>query len=466
MPILRRTGWYFLSSVSVPLLGLITLPIFTTRLGPEHYGVFALGSALAGIVSAAAGSVSTVSLPAEFGRLTDAERRHYVTAVLVLSLAVGLVTCGAVFGLYSVVSEVFSLEILTPTATTLAIAGALLNSLWAVCTEILTIDGRARVYSISTVLQALANALAVSAALFLFDEPETALFWGFLSAALMASIGAVFALRRSLVRCSLSIWLPIAARGGVAAITASLSETGKVAIERAYLGAVVGVGQLGLFAHAQFYKNASMVALNALSRGVWPTALQEARDPEPAFPATLRVWTMVQAFVVIMALGFALVGREVIGLLTHGKFVEAAPYAVALLLALLIQTAAKPHSSLLLSRGQGHLYAHLNTISMIVALAWLLVSVPFMGVWGVVSSIFVQVVIHRVGVFVFARRLYRLPFTDGWVFWGACGVIICAFLTTQMTLLERGGLFVGLLMATLWKTKPMTVLTWLSQRNH
>ena len=468
MSILPRTGWYFLSSFAVPLLGLVTLPIFTIRLGPDHYGAFALGSALAGVISAAAGSVSTVSLPAELGFRSETERRPYLTAVMLLSLAVGLVTCGIVFGLYSAMIMIFSLDILTPVATALTIAAAMLNSVWAICTEILTIDGRARTYAISTVLQAAASALAVAVALFVFDESDVALFWGFLSAALVASIGAIQALRHSLEFCGLSAWIPIAARGGVAALSASLSETGKVAIERAYLGSMLGVGQLGMFAHAQFYKNASMVALNALSRGVWPSALQEAREPDPEFLVTLRVWTIVQMFVVMVVLVFALIGREIISLLTHGKFVEAAPYALALLFALLIQTAAKPHSSILMARGQGHLHAHINTFSTVVALAWLLVTVPFLGVWGAVSSVIVQAVIHRVAVFTFARRLYGMPFTDGWVVAGICGAAVYSLLAAQtdLNLLGRSGLLVLLLAIILWKTGPVSSLIWLSRRNH
>lgn len=454
--ILRRTSWYFLSSIGTPLLGLITLPIFTTKLGLEHFGVFALGSALAGVVSATSGSVSTVSLPLELGQRSQAERGPFLTAVLLLSLAVGFGTCVAVFGLYCLAKKIFSLEWLTPLAITLAICAALLNSLWAVCTEILTIDGRAKLYAVTNIVQVLGSACIVTVALFIFDDLENALFWGFLSAAVVGAVATVYALRHWLDMRTVLPWISSAGRGGVAAVIASLTETGKVALERIYIGAFLGVSPLGMLAHAQYYKNVSMIALNALSRGVWPTALSEGREPQPTFFQTLQMWKYVQQFVAMLTVGFALLGREIIGILTHGKFVDATPYAVALLLVLLVQTAAKPHLAILSARGQGHIIANLNTVSVVIGFVWLLISTPFFGLWGAVSAVMMQAVIHRVAVFAYARLMYRLPFTDFWIVAGFTATTICSLFSAVLmpSVYMRLGLCLVIFAATLWKVGP------------
>lgn len=467
MSITQRTSWYFLSSVGVPILGFATLPLFTTRLGPEQFGSFALGTALASVISAAAGSISSLSLPTELMRCTETERRSYLAAVLLLALLTAAISCVVVFFLYFLASTALRLELLTPTATALIIAGGFLNSLWAVCVEILTIEGRASAYAVTTFLQAIVNTITVSIALFALDNIEHALFWGFLSAALTGVIGALFALAHSLKFCELRVWFPVAARGGLAALTASLSENGKVAVERFYLGAAIGIIPLGLLAHAQYYKNASMVILNAFSRGVLPTALSEAREDVPLFSATLRLWVGVQAIVVAIALCFALLGNEIIGMLTHGKFVDATPYTVALLLALLLQTAAKPHSTLLLSRGKGHVHAHLNTISIAIALAWLFVSVPYIGVWGAISSFLLQILIHRIAIYRVANRLHRIPFPDSWVVGGITVISTCMLAVTYLgfDITVRIWLLATLYVAMLWKLKPILTLMWPFYRN-
>lgn len=457
MTVARRTSWYFLSSLGVPILGLMTLPIFTTRLGPEQFGSFALGSSLAAIASATAAAVSTLNLPTELGRLTEAEQPHYITAVFALALLTAVLSCALVFPVYIFASRMFGLEALSSSAAWLSIVGGLLNSIWATCVEILTIQGRARTYAINAFLQAVGNALCIAVALFLFHEIEYALFWGFVASALIGALGAVIALHYLIKFHQLRTWLPVAKNGALAAVMASAAENGKVAIERAYLAGVIGVAQLGFLAHAQYYKNAAMVVLNAISRGVLPTALEEAQQVPPRFTLTLRLWALVQAFALSAALGFALLGRDVIGLLTHNKFSDSAPYAVALMLVLLLQTAAKPHLFLLMARGRNQVNANVNTLSTLLALVWLFASVPWLGIWGAISAVYLQMLIHRISVYCIANRITRLPFSDSWVVIGTLTVCLCnwaqAFLS--LGLFERMGLLVLIYAFMFWKLSPV-----------
>lgn len=468
MSVARRTGWYFVSSMGVPLLGLLTLPLYTTRLGPEQFGVFALGSSLATVVSATAGSVSTLSLPAELNRYEGEDRRRYVGSVLLLAIVGAVLSCLGVFTAYSAAVAAFNLELLGDTATRLAIAGALLGSLWAVCVEIMTIEGRAKNYAMTTILQTVVNAIVVCIALFVFDDIDNALFWGFVGAGAAGVLGAMISLSGRFAFGGLWRWLPIAARGGAAAVLASLTENGKIAVERSYVGLMVGAHQLGLLAHGQYYKNASMVLINAVSRGLVPTSLREADDPQPHFRVTLQLWVPVQAMVVGITLGFSLIGREILGLLTHGKFVEAAPYAVAMMLTMLLQTLAKPHATLLLARGQGHLHANLNTAAIVLALLWLFATVPFLGVWGAITSFGIQTLVHRVAVYWAANRIHRLPFADRWVIGGFAltGLCMAADYGLGLGFTARVVLLLTLCLIMLWllRTQLVPVLAYLKNR--
>lgn len=437
MSVIHRVGWYFVSSIGVPLLGLFTLPLYTTRLGPKEFGVFAIGSSLAAVVSATASSISTVSLPVELNRYEGEERRRYVGAVLLLSVAVALASCVAVFAAYLVAAAAFGLEFLSSAATVLAIAGALLGSLWAICVEIMAIEGRAKNYATTTIFQALVNAMGVCLALFVFDDVENALFWGFVGASAAGVLGASLSLAGRFEFRALRRWLPVAARGGGAAVLASLAETGKTAVERSYVGLMLGTHQLGLLAHGQYYKNAAMVLINSISRALVPTSLREAEAPQPDFRITLQLWVAVQAMVVAITLGFTLIGREVLILLTRGKFVEAAPYVVAIMLTLLLQTMAKSQAMLLMARGKGHIHANLNTAAGVVALLWLFSTVPFIGIWGVITSFGIQTLGHRVAVYWAANRIHRLAFADHWV--------IVGFALTGLCMAANHGLGLGLM---------------------
>lgn len=468
MSIVERTGWYFFSSISVPLLGFITLPLYTTRLGPEEFGVFALGSSLATVVSATAGSVSSMSLPAELNRYQGEDRRRYIGSVLLLGAVIALLCCLAVFTAYLAAAAAFELELVGKKAIILAIVGALLASVWAICVEIVTIEGRAKHYATTTIVQMLVSTIAVSTALFVFNDNENALFWGFVCAGAVGMLGGMISLSGCFTFSDLRHWLPIAARGAPAAVTASLSENGKSAVERSYVGLMVGAGQLGLFGHGQYYKNASMMLINAVSRGLIPTWLREAKDARPDFHVTLQLWVPAQAMVVGITLGFALVGREILGLLTHGKFVEANPYAVALMLTLLLQTLAKPHSALMLARGQGRQYAKLNTAAIVVALLWLFATVPFLGVWGAISSIAIQTLVHRVAVYWAANRIQRLAFADHWVIGGfvLTGLCMIADYDLGLSFATRVVLLLVLYFVLLWqlRTQLFFVLAYFKKR--
>jgi O-antigen/teichoic acid export membrane protein len=445
MSVARRTSWYFASSIGVPLLGLLTLPLYTTRLGPEQFGVFAVGSSLASVVSATAGSVSTLSLPVELNRYEGDDRRRYVGSVLLLAVVGALLSCLVVFAVYSAASAAFDLELLGHRATLLMIAGALLGSLWAICVEIMTIEGRAKDYAITTIIQTVVNAIVVCIALFVFNDIDNALFWGFVGAGAAGAVGAMISLSGRFAFGDLRRWLPVAARGAAAAVLASLTENGKTAVERSYIGLMVGAHQLGLLANGQYYKNASMVLINAVSRGLVPTSLREAKDSRPDFRVTRRLWAQVQALVVAITVGFSLVGREVLGLLTHGKFVEAAPYAVAMMLTLLLQTLAKPHTALMLARGHGPRYANLNSTAIVVALLLMFVTVPSLGVWGAILSFAIQTLALRIALYWVANRIHPLPFSDHWVIGGSALTGLCMLLDYYLNLsltIRLGLLFV------------------------
>jgi O-antigen/teichoic acid export membrane protein len=468
MSLFRKIGWYSVSSIGTSLLNLLTLPLITTKLGPEQFGSFALAAALAGIVTGTAGSVCSLSLPVYLSHYKDKHRGEYLAAVMLLSIGAAWLSCAAVFGLYIAISGLFRIELLTPFALLIAMGACIASSVWAVCVEILTIEGRAKAYAAITVLQAVANAFVVSIVLFLLEDTEFALLWGFAAAAAVGAVAASVILVRTLHVRNLGTWLPIALRGSAASVTASLSETGKLAIERVYLGAMVGIAPLGLLAHAQYYKNASMVGLNAFSRGILPTALDEARMDKPYFPITLKLWVLVQAFVVTVSLAFTFLGREVIGMLTHGKFTSAANYTVGLLLVLLLQTAAKPHTILLVARGQGNVNANLYTISIIISLGWLFVSVPLFGIWGAISSFMFQNFIHRIAVYWAASRICKLAFADAWVVGGVSTVFGFAFALAWLepTLVQRVTVLAILYAGIFWKIRPSLLLAWSSRRRH
>lgn len=444
MTIARRTGWYLISSICVPLLSLLTLPLYTIRLGPEQYGIFALGSSLATAVSTTAGSISALSLPVELSRCKGEDRSCYIGSVLLLGLIGALLTSLAMFGAYLVASTALGLGSVGNKGILLLFAGALLSSLWAIAVEIISIEGRAKRYTILTIVQILTSIVAVCISLFVFNDIENALFWGLFGSSFAGAIGAMNLLSGRLAFGSQRRWLPVAARGSLAGVLASLTESGKTAFERSYLGIIVGVNQLGLLAHGQYYKNASMVLINTVSRSLVPTSLREAESSCPDFSVTLRFWAPIQAMVAGITISLALIGGEIIRLLTNGKFVNATPVAVAFMLILLLQTAGKTCHPLLLVRGKGYIYANLNTFSAILALIFLVITTPYLGIWGVILATAFQTLFLRIALYWVTSTVYSLKFSDYWVIIGFVATGLCILLEKQcnLTFVTRSGVLI------------------------
>jgi len=418
MSIAKRTGWYFTSSIVVPLLGILSLPIFTLKLGSEQYGVYAIASSLATVVSAASGSFSYLSLSAQLNSYNDENRRLYLGAVLLIGVLFSLIFSFCFLLVYFVLGNTFGLELLSRTAVILTFVGAFFGSVWSICVEILTIQGRAKDFSLSSIAQTLANVITVCVMLFVFDSIKYALLWGFVCASLVGALGAYVSLHGNFTVRNLHHWVPIAWHGGGYSVFASLMENGKNAVERYYIGLVNGANQLGLLAHGQYYKNATMIVVNAISRGLVPTIMLEAKEGYQNFSTSMKIWTSVQIMIVVITLCFTLVGRELIGILTHDKFVEAYPYAIAMMSTLLLQTMAKPQSTLLLVRGKGKFYSNLNTASAIMGLIILFITVPYFGVWGAIIATVFQIITLRAALFWVAHRITPIPFADYWVIVG------------------------------------------------
>jgi O-antigen/teichoic acid export membrane protein len=151
--------------------------------------------------------------------------------------------------------------------------------------------------------------------------------------------------------------------------------------------------------------------------------LGEAREVQPLFPRTGRVWRCYYGALVCLGLGWALLGREAIGLLTHGKFVDAAPWVAAWIVHNLVAYSGRPQLGFVLARGHGRAFSLITGASKLVAMLCLLVLVPTIGAVGAVIAAFAQIVAVRVALAWFVARKLWLPFQDRLVLLGGGAVL-------------------------------------------
>ncbi len=145
-------------------------------------------------------------------------------------------------------------------------------------------------------------------------------------------------------------------------------ESASVTIERNVIGAGLSLGALGIYTHSQSYKAITLLAIKAVSRAIWPVSLQEARTAGSTFIKTRLAWRPLVVMLTVVALLNVAVGREVIAVLTHGKFDLAAKFVTCWMIYQIIQCTCREYHTVLYTAGRGIFLTYVNVISQAVFL--------------------------------------------------------------------------------------------------
>lgn len=414
-----RSAWYLLASIAGAAVSVAVLPFATRIIGADEYGALAIAMALATLATATAAAAIGYVL-SEHYLVESSESRGEIAAAALLASWLGAVAAGFILlaAAQFLLPHVLDIDERLAIGIRICLLGAVIGAPWVVCSEVLILEGRAAAFAAGVVGQALVNGAVVLGLLYVHPLPDLALFVGNAAGQGVLLLVGLIALGRTVRRPRDRRWFAAMRSKAVAVGRASLAESGRSLFERSYLGAWTTVAAVGLFSHAQLYRNWAMMALNAVSRAVWPVNLREAHEEDPTFPVTRASWSVVQAGIAGGGMAFVLFGREIIALLTSGKFVEATPYAIVLLASLLVQTAGKPNMVLLIARGHGQHVANAATAGTITGVCALAALVPWWGPMGAATAVMVQMIVTRGLTVWFSRRLGRLPFTDAWVLIG------------------------------------------------
>jgi O-antigen/teichoic acid export membrane protein len=395
------------------LLGLVTLPLTTRILGPFDYGVFALATTISGVGVTLATLGAPYVITNRWGTATHEERQSIVSTVVLAAVIAATAWCvlaGALF--LALRHHVGFLLGVRADGLALALLAALIAPVWLVGGEVLTLEGRARFYSVTVVLQGLTTAAATLTCLFVFGLKQLSLFVGQLTGALVSAT-AGFLVIAGYVRLRYDDrWRKQATHGSF--LLQQVADSAQVLIERVLLSRFAGFRDLGLYTHSTRYKDAAFQATKAASRGIWPVALDEARDTEASFPLTGRTWRAIHVGVTALGIALSLLGSYVISALTNGKFTHAYVYLAAWFVLLLLQSSAKPEVATLYALGSGRAVAYTGLAGSLASIAAGAALIPIIGVPGALAALILQAMVYRGIVRVIARRYRSVPFQDGW----------------------------------------------------
>ncbi len=411
-----RFRWFLAPSFLQAGISFVSIPIATLWLGPADYGSFALVMAFSSLGCA----ISCLGSSFVFAKIHSSKQKVELMARIVtqqiliaLSIAIALAVSLMIFWPY-LIQFLPSLQTIPKLGVNLVAVSMLPTTMWSLAADLMTLDGRTKLFAITTMAQSVLSAGALIGSLIWFHTDVSALFFSNAIGAVILGIGAAIAFFRYLTWPD--FWgAKTGVLSGATTITfANIFEMIYPLIERNLLVANIGVAALGLHTHAQQYRTVVGVAIKALARAIWPITLEESQERFLKFNQTRAHWDTAYFVIGIVGIIFATHGSVLIGLITHGKFAEAGPYAAAGIAYLLFQNMGKPFTGILYAKGQATVFAKYSMFAGLLGIIVATVAIPAMGVWGAILAAFTHQLFLRIAMQILVSSKLKVPFQDHW----------------------------------------------------
>jgi O-antigen/teichoic acid export membrane protein len=421
-----KLATYFLPFIANSLLRLITIPATTYILGPPEYGLFALMMGVVSICTVLASSATSYVINHHV-HPGDLAPGKLIMTLLGIEAGFGFILALICFLSWADFARWMGVSgDVSPLAFLALLLSVPLGAFWTSGNMVMVFDGRARLYSATLIAQGIVQLLASVFALYILNWRVGALVSGQIAGIATCAVGGYFGLKRHF---SIGFDRKIAREALVLmpwSTVSGFANSGTDLLERVVLGRVTGAAQLGLYVHAQSYRGMFGTAGKAFVQVLQPAMMREARAGQTDFPDTREGWNLVYVMFSMMGITFALVGREIIGLLTHGKFVGAAVFVPFWCVYLTFQYLGRAQVAMMYVHGQGKRISSALLASNIVSGALMLVlGIPFHG-FGLVAAVLAGEAVNRALLQFWTYRLWSLPFQDGFALLGSASVIVTA----------------------------------------
>ncbi|GEM_PF-5541147 len=439
MSFIKRFSFFALPPIFQGILSLLILPLTTNILGPREYGIFAFASSITGFGTIIASMGASYVTAAHYQTSDISERKHIVMSILFIGFLLSIVFSVIVLLLWPFFAshwEIF--REISRRMLFISLCSMVLGIPWIFSADVLTLEGKASLFAWVQIVQSIVLFLATIGALYVFHLGIFSLFIGQLIAAFVATLGSIKTVLNYKGGKVVFKWIKEILKTGVSTIAPNIGESVYLILERSLLILWAGLSQLGLYTHSQQYRTATFMGLNALARTIFPLSLSEAREAESRFEKTRQAWNVGYLGVTVLGIFFATFGRDVISLLTHGKFSEAYVFVVLWMVLILVQSAGKPHTAFLLASNLGKLYARMHVYALLLAGLSLFLFIPWFGVFGALASLFVQMIFFRILIQIQVRKFRRISSQDRWIIIGSVFILL-AFGLSQLAKFDRIG---------------------------
>jgi O-antigen/teichoic acid export membrane protein len=315
-PLARQMLAYGLSGLIVPLVGMITLPVFARVFTTSEYGLLELGTAaltVAVAISDAGLTAAALRSFYDYNADQEPERRTVVFTGFVATSAIALVLALVMIGFRSQISRwLFGEPGQQSLIVAIACAMVALNT-WRYAAEVMRVRFQAFNYlTMSALAAAVTTTLGVVGVLAL-DWRVGGVFFAAAIGNSVAAIYGVFAVRRSLqgrfsrpeLRTMLAYGLPL--------VPSALAAWALSLVDRIILSRLGSLSEVGQYAVANRLSVLLLVGTTAFTFALSPFLLATySEDPEQEKAARGRMLTYLTFILALAGLALTLYAKEII----------------------------------------------------------------------------------------------------------------------------------------------------------
>jgi len=438
-PVVDRSFlWFLLPTLLQTLIGVgVMVPITTYYLDPADLGTVAILTALAMLVTPLASTGDNWVLSTHWHATPDSGRKELLFNLLLANL--GMKTLWVV--LFWLLAPVVLPQLIRDYRPEyqqyfgLVLLGLLAGTTWGTLSPLMVIERAPVSHAMNESLQWAAGATMTLVGLSVLKLGVLAMFLAPIAAGLASVLhGFGYAARRVTLRSSLH-WSKEIVRSGLPAIPFSLMDVLANSMDRFVIQRWLDLSTLGIYAHSQSYRGMFVTVTKAYSRTMTPTFLElfagNPRQSQRQVEETVSLWYLCVTAGGILVTLFS---PEVIHLLTHGKFDQAAALVPIWFLLVCAHSMAIPFTQYLLVVRQNVLLSwssiamSLGTIGLVCLATWQF------GVIGATGAAVLGAMALQLMRFVLARR-FGCPYgIESGMLWGMGLLLVLYGVTTRIEL--------------------------------
>jgi len=219
-------------------------------------------------------------------------------------------------------------------------------------------------------------------------------------------------------------WIKEIIKRGLPTIPVNILEIIPNSLGRLFIERWSGLATLGIYSHSLYYRRTFLMVFKAFSNSYSPEIVEAASCGDKQKMLKMRKiindWT---GFLGIIGTGVCLFSLEVIGFLTHGKFIQAAPIVSLWFVLIMVYFFGVPYLQYLLAKKKNRIVFLSEVIPGLLFCGLTVLFVKFFGMIGAAVSIILYFFSTRLIRRIYAVRLRCIVF-ERKSFWVLLAVFI------------------------------------------